>query len=347
MKRILLVNNYDMSQSRELYVKGSSPSHHLFGTNELIESGKYEVDYALVSPKNYHNKLLKLLSLIPIWIKIYKKSLQYDYVYGAADFTVDFLGMAKKIGLFRPKLIAIFHHPPFKHRLAIEKFDGIIFLGKDAFNEMKATFPSQSNKMHFFQWGPDLKFYERIATIPNCQNEHKEIVFISNGKTKRDHEILVSTSEAIKAKTIIVSDKQNLPKNFNADNTYVEIFYQEKPDDIKMVELLNRCSVLVIPTPKGPIKYGPIGLTSLVDAIALGMPVITADNTVFAEIVEKEKIGLVYKSGDMSDLKRCMQYFLDHPEEINAMGQNAYNYGRTHNITAFAQKLEAVLKLNK
>jgi glycosyltransferase involved in cell wall biosynthesis len=114
-----------------------------------------------------------------------------------------------------------------------------------------------------------------------------------------------------------------------------------------MVELLNRCSVLVIPTPKGPVKYGPIGLTSLVDAIALGMPVITADNTVFAEIVEKEKIGLVYKSGDMSDLKRCMQYFLDHPEEINVMGQNAYNYGRTHNIIAFAQKLEAVLKLNK
>lgn len=343
MKKILLINNYDMSQARELYVKGNSPSHHLFGTNELIDSGKYTVDYMLVSPKNYHNKILKLLSLIPVWIKAYRKSLKYDFVYGAADFTVDFLGITKKLGLFKPKLIGIFHHPPFEQRLSVEKFDSILFLSKPAYEEMRNIFPSRIKEMHFIQWGPDLKFYTKIAQTLNYEKTHEEVVFISNGKTRRDHEILVSAAEDTKSKTIIVSDKYNLPQNFNNESNYVEIYHQEKPDDTTMVQLLNQCSVLVIPTPKGPKRYGPIGLTSFIDAVALGMPMITAHNTVFAEIVSEHNMGLVYEAGNLDNLEKCMQYFSTYPGNIHSMGYNAYQFGKENDIIKFGTQLVQIL----
>ena len=117
MKRVLFVNNYDMIKSRESYNNGNSASHHQFGTNELLETGEYAIDYMLITPKNHKNKIFKLVSLLPLWFKLYWKARNYDIVYGGADFTVDFLGILKQIKLFRPKLIAIFYHPPFTIRL--------------------------------------------------------------------------------------------------------------------------------------------------------------------------------------------------------------------------------------
>ena len=53
MKRVLFVNNYDMIKSRESYNNGNSASHHQFGTNELLETGEYAIDYMLITPKNH------------------------------------------------------------------------------------------------------------------------------------------------------------------------------------------------------------------------------------------------------------------------------------------------------
>lgn len=348
MKRLLFINNYDMAKSRESYLKGNSPSHHQFGTSELLETGEYTVDYMLASPKNFTNKILKLLSLFPIWFQIYWKARKYDIVYGGADFTVDFLGFMKKLGLFRPKLVAIFHHPPFSFRLKHEKYDHIVFLSSFSYNEMALLLPTKAGHMRFIQWGPDLTFYQKYAPIPNYMKTQKEIIFISNGKTKRDHESLVDAAENINAHTIIVSDEYSLPLNYHKDKcNNVEIFYQNRPDDTEMVKLLNKCSVLIVPTPPTSQKLGPIGLTSFLDTIALGIPIITADNTVITDIVVSYKMGLVYKAGDTNDLKKAMTFFIENPEHITEYGRNAYEFGQKNDIKVFAKQLYQLLELKK
>ena len=345
MKHILFVNNYDMAMSREFYLKGNSPSHHQFGTSELIETGEYTVDYMLAAPKNVNGKVLKLLSLFPTWFKIYWKARKYDIVYGGADFTVDFLGMMKKLKLFSPKLIAIFHHPPFPLRIKYARYDQIVFLSSFAYEEMKLTFPQKAAHMTFMQWGPDLNFYQRLAPVPNYMNEVKELTFISNGKTKRDHETLVEAAEHLHAHTIIVSDEHSLPANYNKEKCqFTEIFHQNRPDDTKMVALLNKCSILVVPTPPTYKKLGPIGLTSFLDVIALGMPIITADNTVFTDIVLSHKMGLVYKAGDLESMESAMKYFIEHPKLVTEYGRNAYEYGQKNNMQDFAKKLYELLR---
>lgn len=345
MKHILFVNNYDMAKSRESYLKGNSPSHHQFGTSELIETGEYTVDYMLATPKNYNNRILKLLSLFPVWFHIYRKARKYDIVYGGADFTVDFLGFMKKIGLFRPKLAAIFHHPPFPFRLKFEKYDHILFLSSFAYKDMAQLFPAKAAYMTFLQWGPDISFYERLAPKPNYMKMQEEVIFISNGKTKRDHELLVDAAENINAHTIIVSDEHSLPSNYHKDKCKnIEIFYQNKPDDTKMVKLLNRCSILIVPTPPTSQKLGPIGLTSFLDTVALGMPIITADNTVFTDIVTSNKMGLVYKAGDIVELKRAMTFFIENPKYIAEYGKNAYEFGQKNDMKKFADQLYQLLE---
>lgn len=343
MKRLLFINNYDMAQSRKSYLAGNSPSHHQFGTSELIATGEYQVDYMLAAPKGYKSRVLKLLSLFPIWFGIYSKARKYDLVYGGADFTVDFLGIMKKIGLFKPTLVTIFHHPPFPLRLKMERFDHILFLSRFALKEMQQLFPAQAASMKFMQWGPDLSFYDRLAPVPNYQKKQEEMVFISNGKTHRDHEILVSAAEHVGCPTVIVCDEWSLPSNYSEACCYTKIFNQNRPDDTRMVKLLNDCSVLVVPTPATGHRLGPIGLTSLVDAIALGMPIITASNTVFTDIVENHRMGIVYEAGNLAELEKAMNQFKENPELIAEYGKNAFEFGQKNDMKAFGEKLYQVL----
>lgn len=333
-----------MKKARELYLKGESPSQHQFGTSELIDTKEFEVDYMLAAPKNYNTRILKLLSLIPVWLKIYMKARKYDYVYGAADFTVDFLGLLKKCKLFKPCLIAIYHHPPFELRLKLQKYDKVLFLSKYSFDEMCLKFPNRKDKFEFMQWGPDLDFYNKHSKHLNFTDKKEDIIFISNGKTKRDHEILVNAAEHSQNKTIIVSDEQSVPTNYHKDCKFTDIYYQNSPNDINMIHLLNKCSVLVIPTPKTEQRLGPIGLTSFLDAVALGIPIITASNTAFADTIINNNLGFVYKVGDQNDLEEKMNVFKNNPSLIKELGMNAYQFGQKNNALSFGNKLHSILK---
>lgn len=343
MKRVLFVNNYDMVKSRDSYKKGNSASHHQFGTNELIETGEYVIDYMLITPKNHKNKILKLASLLPLWFKLYRKARNYDIVYGGADFTVDFLGILKQIKLFRPKLIAIFYHPPFTIRLKLERYDHLIFISRFAHQAMCEKFPQKANMLKFMQWGPDYKFYERLAPIRNYQKKYEKIVFISNGKTRRDHETLVAAAQKSANHTIIVSDNQSIPSNYK-EGEYTQIYVQEKPDDTKMVPLLNNCSILVIPTPPNEHPLAAIGMTSFVDALALGMPIIAADNTAYRDIIIENNMGKVYKAGNVNDLANAMNYFKESPERIIECGEHSWLFGQKNNINNFGQELRKLFE---
>ncbi len=336
--KILVVNNYDMQQSRLSYLRNESPCHHQFGTDLLLNKG-FQVDYELIVPKRYNRKIFRLFSLILPWLKLYSKAKKYDYVYGAADFTVEFLGIAKKLGLFKPRLITIMHHPPFPIRLYFSKYDKVIFLSEFAYNEISNKFNYRKDIFKFLQWGPDLSFYDQIITTPNYLKSHNKVLFVSNGKTHRDHESLVIAAENSKCQTIIVSTKHDIPANFTNECTYADIFLQEYPNDIEMVKLLNKCSVLVIPTYSTAKRLGPIGLTSFLDAIALGMPVITANNTILSEIVTTHKLGFVYVAGDFLDLQKKMRLFKDNPALIEELGQNAYGFRNKCNIHIFSNEL--------
>ncbi|MHC8417176.1 MULTISPECIES: glycosyltransferase [Bacteroides] len=332
-----------MVKSRDSYKKGNSASHHQFGTNELIETGEYVIDYMLITPKNHKNKIFKLASLLPLWFKLYRKARNYDIVYGGADFTVDFLGILKQIKLFRPKLIAIFYHPPFTIRLKLERYDHLIFISRFAHQAMCKKFPQKASMLKFMQWGPDYKFYERLAPIRNYQKKYEKIVFISNGKTRRDHETLVAAAKKSANHTIIVSDNQSIPSNYK-EGEYTQIYVQEKPDDTKMVPLLNNCSILVIPTPPNEHPLAAIGMTSFVDALALGMPIIAADNTAYRDIIIENNMGKVYKAGDVNDLANAMNYFKESPERIIECGENSWQFGQRNNINNFGQELRKLFE---
>lgn len=155
--------------------------------------------------------------------------------------------------------------------------------------------------------------------------------------------MLVDAVTYAKVHTVIVSDEKHIPSNFTDDNQYIGIYKQNVLNDKKMVELLCKCSIMVIPTFPSKDLLGPIGNTSFCDATALGMPCIVASNTLMAENVMKFKLGLVYNVGDLNDLTEKITYCREHPEVLKEMSRNMKKFGQENDSLKFAMVVKNIV----
>ena len=85
----------------------------------------------------------------------------------------------------------------------------------------------------------------------------------------------------------------------------------------KLVELMQESDVFVFPS----ICEG-FGLV-LIQAMATGMPLITTYNTSGPDFIEEGKDGFLIEAQDIEAIKNKVRYFLQNPEEVKRMGQNA------------------------
>ena len=84
-----------------------------------------------------------------------------------------------------------------------------------------------------------------------------------------------------------------------------------------------------------------IGLTTLVEAWALGKAVIVTDNPTFPIDVEKEGVGIKVPYGDVNSWIKAIDYLAKNPEVVIKMGkrgkelaQNFYNLNKlTEDVT--------------
>lgn len=85
----------------------------------------------------------------------------------------------------------------------------------------------------------------------------------------------------------------------------------------KLVELMQESDVFVFPS----ICEG-FGLV-LIQAMATGMPLITTYNTSGPDFIEEGKDGFLIEAQDVEAIKNKVRYFLQNPDEVKRMGQNA------------------------
>ena len=87
-----------------------------------------------------------------------------------------------------------------------------------------------------------------------------------------------------------------------------------------------------------------VGLTTLVEALALGKAVITTDNPTFPIDVEKEGIGIKVPYGDVDGWIKAITYMSGHPEEVKEMGRKARLLAeRTYNLERCSKEVADVL----
>lgn len=325
--------------------EGKMASHHIFGFNEMIDHyytenkklvGVIKEDIFENSEVHFYHWEAGKKNIIPQIRYLYKKRKEYDVYFDALNRCSIYLGVLKKLNMFKTKLITVMHHPSYKLQLVIAQSDAYIFFD-EKYRELAMDYCNKKcDKYYVNEWYPDIKWYKSIK-----DNQVQKGFFIDNGKSRRDHELLI---KAVNELEIMTSIPRYMDDDFELKNIIPYEINLE--DDFFIVKLLKQFSVVVIPIQKNNknIKIGPLGITSFLDAVALGMPVIASDNVCFANYIVERKIGLTYRTGNYESLKEVLYKMYNDKDFYEECRNNMKIFSEEHSVDDYSTKVVEIIK---
>lgn len=343
MKKKVLSFGYGFERMLKAYHVGDLSRRTFYGLLDLKE--KYDVK--VVSFESMGG----LKSLFRNNMKMLEKSdiIYLLYLYVSPLILVSFL---KSIGLCRKKKIVVISHENLHlgsdmkerwlHKLVFRNIDVILFHSQLNLEESVAQGLVRPERARFFYWGDDLVYVDRTYKV-SAGN-----FFISTGREYRDFDILLSAFAQTNSELELYTNRINYDNNYESldaeqgkyDNIKIEFVENTKETSRMLAQRTAECLCVVIPLKSQHVTYC-IGLTSVVEAMAMGKPIISSPNPYSPVDIEKEKIGIVARSHD--EWVAAINYLQSHPEEARAMGQRARSLAVScYNIDSTARLLDDV-----
>jgi glycosyltransferase involved in cell wall biosynthesis len=360
-KRILILNDYSVEIAAKEIKSGLKPGHHLYGILELEKKG-HELIVIDPDDNEFWRGLSKFVNKVPFskmgnirqQIRAFKRRREYDIVYAPCQNVTQFLGLLSYLGIFNKKIIAIAHHPVITWRASrLRRYGFYITLkGHYKWGALSSVVAQEINTItrsemaKCFHWGPALDFYDKISKeINDTPIRDKPVDVISIGRTKRDYEVLINAFNNTEIKVEIYCPKEFVKKLTTRYTNNIKIFELDGQESLKypeLIKLYNNAKIMAIPL--GHRYRTLIGLTSITDAIALGMPVIMTKNN-FVEIdIEKEGMGY------WVDPRQSEQWRLKVAQILNAENLEKFSVNsrklaeNSYNTDIFLQELLEVSK---
>ena len=323
--KILAINNYDLEWAYKEF--GDVPMHQTWGVSYFREKG-HQVD--TVTFRNRGGQFESLKFNLQLW----KMSSQYDVIISFFTPCIHFLAYLKALGLVKARLYTFVHHHG-KQIFLSSNFYGLIYLSKNI--KMLEDKQNKQRNSYLIDWNPELNFYKHTyeQMCKTAKERYEAPVFVSTGKSSRNHELVKIACNELKCKSIIF-DKHIEDDEF--------VITEESKGYHYMLEKMSHCAVNIVPCRNRGKNTSLCGLTSVIDGLALGMPLLMSDNTNISFDIEQEGFGLYYKADDLSDLKEKMQYMISHPHELEVMGKKAKMFAEQHDYLEYCRKLFDIVK---
>ena len=162
---------------------------------------------------------------------------------------------------------------------------------------------------------PDMKLLMAL-NMPLSKYEEEDTAGLYD--TERDFEIKEKIkSYGLNNNIIPLGIVKNMPQVMAASDVFITPF-------------LNTVGVVDYPT-------------SLLEAMAVGKPVIATRVGGIPEIVKRKENGLLVEPGDVHELKNALLYILENKDEAKRMGENAAKYvAENYSVDAIVEKMERV-----
>ena len=138
---------------------------------------------------------------------------------------------------------------------------------------------------------------------------------------------------------------RNLPGFANVESNLR--FYGYTDQRLALPSIANATAGLALLKPVG--DYPDSYPTKLFEYMALGLPVVTSDFSLYRAVVEKYRCGLCVSANDSVSIAHALRYLIEHPAEARAMGergslatQTSYNWtSEAHKLVQFYQAILA------
>lgn len=328
------------------------PGHILYG---LPLFAKYGI-HCILHP--YRECKSRLGLTVHTTLKVLCCKEPYEVLYGTSFRGLELIILLRALGLYR-KPVVIWHHTAIKmssgklrerlSRFFYKGIDHMFLFSKKLIKDSLTTGKAPEKKLQLIHWGPDLAFYDHILQeMPNRNPEG----FISTGKENRDVNTMLQAFCATEQQL----DLYIAPSNGNVNYKQiierfclpesVQIHYTDGVIPYLLAQKVARKSCVVICCMDFPYT---VGLTTLVEAFALGIPVICSRNPNFEIDIDKEEIGITVAYNDVEGWIHAIRYIADHPEEARRLGANARKLAEERfNLEIFSREIsESLLEMSK
>ena len=196
----------------------------------------------------------------------------------------------------------------------VKGVDAFPSLSRQVAQEINAV-SSPAVKSFPLQWGPEASYYPEVPSIGQG--------VVAAGRTGRDFVTFGLAASQAQIDAHIVCLQSSVDPLFSSFSDRVQVTVRPDQAHMKYPELLRlyqAARVIAIPMVAGSSLCG---LTSLMDALGMGKPVIMTHNPLIDLDIEKEGIGKWVKPGDIEGWKQALLFFEENEREALAMGGRA------------------------
>lgn len=350
--KVLYYNNFPTDILWREWKAGASPAHHLWGVPGMQQRG-LQVD--ILPFEKYRwlkriSKWIKLLGDLDQQVRVLRRASHYDIIYCGCQHDALLLGLFRYFGWLKTPVVLTMHHmvnPVFRSETMFKWFFGsissFVCLHRRVANELVSAYRVQTHRVEVIEWGGDAAFYEQAAS-PSSEPAEPEQAFsvVAAGQTFRDYGTLIRAVSDSDIRVNIFCTHDAVPGERLSPNITIH-----EQDTLSTLQALlahyAQASVIAIPMVHLPDKL--IGLTSLIDAMGMGKPVVMTRNAHIDIDIEGEGIGIWVEPGDEEAWRRSLQYLQQNRGTAAAMGRRARALlqGRYH-IDRFAAQLTAHLE---
>lgn len=351
-----IIRFYSLDEIMEFIEKGGEyPLHHLWCYDKIKESG-IPVRYIEYDKNSFINKLGRkiLINNLQQQINLLKKSKEFDLIFVPFISDVFFLAILKLLHLYKKPILGLGldTYIPFKKN-ALKRFrqkmqryvlmngiDHILFFNEKIYhksNEYKAL----GKKVSFTDtWGVDLDIFksytERQTELPT-----QDYIY-TTGISGRDYKTLIEAFKEIDFNLKITSkgdDDVNLQNNI-LPNVFIDHSIKPGLFSVGLIrkDYYNSLAV-AIPLLKSS-QLETIGITVIMEALAMGKPIISTINPMFPFDLEKEKIGIYVDYNDIEGWRQGVNYLIKNPDEAREMGERGrYLCEKKYNYNLFSEQV--------
>lgn len=324
--KIFFYHTEDIQYIYDKWEQGTFPGHFLYGATRLREHG---IDMVMRRHREYRNRLEMMLDTA--W-QILTCGEKFDAIYATHYKGLELIIILRALHLFNKKII-IWHHQPiitpkklwreWLGRLFYRGIDAMFFFSQKLVDDSLKTRKARPDRMFVGHWGPDLDFYDKV--IRECEKDSFEHHgFISTGRERRDMKTLVEAFNKAGMPLDIYLNKVNCGIDYEAmfkdlnvgDNINVNFTSGYQQDKLCALVYKSMCVVICCLE----TKY-TVGLTTVVEAMALGIPIICSRNPQIPIDFDKDGCGISVDYYDTEGWVKAVEYIATHPEEAAEMGR--------------------------
>ena len=316
--RVYFYHTQDTERIVREWSQGKFPSHFLYGALQLSD---HNIDVVWHHQRHTYKRFRDMFCAT--W-KVLSCRKSYDVLYATHSLGIEPVILLRALGLYRHPIVVWHHQPivragnPLRERLArlfYRGMDHMIFFSEKLMQDSLLSEKADPHRMSMVHWGADLDYYASLH--PDGQHSN---LFISTGKELRDYETLLTAfrDTGLQLTLYVEKKRQAYFEGLNLFGPNINVHYGDRPipHEIALLVAQSRCVCICCQE-----SNYTVGLTTVVEALALGLPILCTRNPQMPMDIEAEGCGFWIEPKDVEGWREKLLYIAAHPEEAKAMGQ--------------------------